>query len=1817
MAGKYNILWPISILRIALPIICKTFCGQIFVLLFSTFKCIHSNKLYYGAEADCGTGSWHYITLVIGCISIILQIILSYITVSLYYHCDFVYEAGDVLKKNNPIPDIIFLFNKIIIIITFMFDEGKTGEHWPILFALIIVTGFNAYSNIFMQNYANEIIKKLYYFFSLFLFWGFASLFISNIFKSLNFSGAFYFFLFGTVIIFFYCMFHIRTNLQFLDSNFFEIKSSNDYLNYIYAFMKLVKQKEVSRDSSIILTSFIEKIEEGCTNKKCILKKYQQSLSKGFDSNFLLLQYVQKLFKIALNNLPTDITLKIHYIIFLTSIVSQKKNAQKELSSLKSVYMLLYNKFNIYICKKYTEDSMSKQGQGETESDIFQEIEYKNNYKVFMNLLSKSSSLYYEFWSSLYTSHLQGTEDFRKLNDIGAELNIIIEEIEKIFGKLREIKNNDYTVIKLYESYLKNILNNQEKYEKYHKISMNLITDNKIDFEDKDYTNFDTKNLTNNDEYQFMIISANDDNKGTIVEISLNTCLFFGYTKDEIIGKNMCLLIPELFHKTHTKLFNENTEKIKTEFFEKLSNKITYVPKFMEFSGFGRNKLKYLLPLDLKVFFVQTEESDLVYIVDIMRKNCFLNNDINETTTTIENEKGQLCCVLTDNNLIIQTFTSNCVEILDLDSKMINANYDITNFIVQFDEELRTFISENNKEASIHEASEIISAENSVRDLIIVGDNVHDKSFELKLKNKKKLLKLKYSNQRKILWKVNIPGSNNFSSSNNRRKDNINILSQFSGMSPKNNADPSKKKFLLKVKEALIGNNTVGYYFYFKKKSNRRSEASLFNNADSIKMENPPSNRTKLNKSSVKFIEDEDEHEPAKSSRIYNDDEVKNNFLALNNINLSINKNDPRKSEKNNSNVSFDLDNINYNRKHDSAKMVSEFKDDNNELIDEKFVPKCNFNFYIDLSNNTFKPTSTTEQTKQVYDKLREQALEKINIVYQIKKNMNKKTSSNSELSSKEDSSQEEYTSSYNDSPLNSSSKKEESKIKSKLNDKEKLKSKENSKSNFENSNISVKKNKIENIENDYYKIISLSKIKLMVYDFNKEMVINAKNEKKSQVEIIIDSYKSRQNINISEDTNYVNLSFDKYIKDLKNKGEKESSKNLNKKVSDDHKKSEKSNVVDIEKEFEKEITYTISRHEDQNSIIYFFFISFIFIFLLILIYILEGYFIIAYYNAFKENLILIISSMNLRYYTNIGIFSARETSLMSFDGSVDNCSYNIPDTDKDAYAEKINAISKNAFSLCNSYMETIIGSSQKFSEETLNILSKIPFNITIRYGDNQYRNVTSTVFASIIQVYSAFCNLIQNLYVSVASSNFYNFLYNSFNNVGVALNIQLILFIAEIALKWREMIIIIIIISVAYFILNLIMYIIICRGFVKISNKKASYISVFYGIDLSLIKSSIKKCEFFINKINQNDKSDKLRVIEEENSTIISASNFNLNTNSFNQNKKEKKHIRIKKNKDIGNDSRTKNFKIFLLIGLIITILIFEIILLSLTSLENKFVRSASFLFSMQRYHNNIIEMFNGYREFLFNENGTISNLTVFKYLEAKEVEFYNTNMEDINQLNNLQIQIKGLKDDIDNLKQKSLCSSYIIKYSSIEECEESIGGKNGILNFGFTFIINDFFEEMRYYRNIMNSFLVYNAFIGDLNKLDEDYINQINEQIKELKAIVPYIYYRLEIFNQNIHYDLVTKFLNVILQYILQEKDISTKCILNYIEGGYIIYIVLISIFALIICGIFWFYWIPMIRVLNMEIYKTKNMLTIIPVQILASLPNIRELLNISNKR
>ena len=84
-------------------------------------------------------------------------------------------------------------------------------------------------------------------------------------------------------------------------------------------------KKIFRRDNLIVFNSFLQKTEEICTNKRCALKKYLESLSKGNYSKYLLLQYGEKLFKLSISKFPEDVILRINYIIFLFTRINKKK----------------------------------------------------------------------------------------------------------------------------------------------------------------------------------------------------------------------------------------------------------------------------------------------------------------------------------------------------------------------------------------------------------------------------------------------------------------------------------------------------------------------------------------------------------------------------------------------------------------------------------------------------------------------------------------------------------------------------------------------------------------------------------------------------------------------------------------------------------------------------------------------------------------------------------------------------------------------------------------------------------------------------------------------------------------------------------------------------------------------------------------------------------------------------------------------------------------------------------------------------------------------------------------------------------------------------------------------------------------------------------------------------------------------------------------------------------------------------------------------------------------------------------------------------
>jgi hypothetical protein len=405
------------------------------------------------------------------------------------------------------------------------------------------------------------------------------------------------------------------------------------------------------------------------------------------------------------------------------------------------------------------------------------------------------------------------------------------------------------------------------------------------------------------------------------------------------------------------------------------------------------------------------------------------------------------------------------------------------------------------------------------------------------------------------------------------------------------------------------------------------------------------------------------------------------------------------------------------------------------------------------------------------------------------------------------------------------------------------------------------------------------------------------------------------------------------------------------------------------------------------------------------------------------------------------------------------------------------------------------------------------------------------------------------------------------------------------------------------------------------IVNKKTSYLSVFYGIGLSLIISSIKKSEIVINKMNQEYELGNSGNFNEESNMSNSFSskkknNLFLKENEIKNNKNMSQESNKSKKKLRGEiDTKSKYFQYLFIFALILSYLCITTIIIFYALFIKTFIYIGDYMYHMQHYHNNILSLYNAYREFLFNENSTIFGIPSYEYLVKQENEIYLSNNEDINYLTVNYKYIQNLHNNYLELNEKGFCSLNITYYfESIEDCEEFMGGKDGIISLNFQILVNDFIEEIRMARNYIKILLNKKMIVGNLSNktqlklIENEYLDLINN-----KSVI----FRMDLFNMNkTHFKLNLIFINIIQQYIYKEKNLTFDSIISSISNGHLIYIILITSHILIIMLSVIFFWIPKIKYMNIEIYKAKNILSIIPIQILASLPDIKILLNLSSK-
>ena len=644
-----------------------------FCFFITPLNCVDGYSAF-ASEFKC-SGATYYAILVIG----IVFALLLFITVFFGYLLGYeqIYNKYNISSKQSSKADMMLLICKTVISICHV--VLKDDISFVVLYLIIGITiAVIYYKN---ANYYNEKMNKLNLSLSFIVGLNCISLFIARITYNTTFNGCLFIFLVGIPV--------ILITIWFYYEGIVTINSSNKYANAKEGYIVIVKLIDVIKDASqndrkarILLESYVYNYELTCTIPNCPLSQYTEQISQcNYNVYSLLYQHINVRYKKLIHLFPNEPFIKLMYAYFLFNSLNKTNLAMHQLSSALNQRLSLDEDFLAYRL-----DIMFDKEN----SHIFENpdnLSYANLFQKFKTQITKISSLYMSFWTTLYLSHHNSNEDLSKLNDCGSAIEKTKHEIDSTFNELQLLKPQDIIVIKYYADYLSEIMNEKEKSQTY-KTRIKEIKESQTEDYTKDIIDIDLKNISS-DEIQYIIISTSHQDFGTMLNVSLGLCVEIGYTKDELIGKHLNMLLPEIMRNYH----NELLKRKYMEFFQnEVDAKNNHKKQYKTFLSFYLNKSYFIVPAIFSPGVINTDTNDTLFITKV----CHVQSNYSFT----HNDKNKKeCYVLINTNYIIQNFTVEALKLLALSSDEFSKKQMsrfIGNYIVDF--KYRMFDKKNEQE---------------------------------------------------------------------------------------------------------------------------------------------------------------------------------------------------------------------------------------------------------------------------------------------------------------------------------------------------------------------------------------------------------------------------------------------------------------------------------------------------------------------------------------------------------------------------------------------------------------------------------------------------------------------------------------------------------------------------------------------------------------------------------------------------------------------------------------------------------------------------------------------------------------------------------------------------------------------------------------------------------------------------------------------------------------------------------------------------------------------------------------------------------------
>ena len=734
--------------------------------------------------------------------------------------------------------------------------------------------------------------------------------------------------------------------------------------------------------------------------------------------------------------------------------------------------------------------------------------------------------------------------------------------------------------------------------------------------------------------------------------------------------------------------------------------------------------------------------------------------------------------------------------------------------------------------------------------------------------------------------------------------------------------------------------------------------------------------------------------------------------------------------------------------------------------------------------------------------------------------------------------------------------------------------------------------------EYDYYHVQGLNNMRFLIYDFKKGRLVDVpKIKRESQVE-----YRKKEGI-----PNFLGNP---------NKEKIERDKNDD----DDEQENETAEV--------KRIEYALQKEQFQPEIVKLKWTSLAIYIAIMAISIILLYLIINDYEEINENILMINNARILQTDLLLGLYYIRELTLLSMNKDKNKEKYRTHLYDEEYMLKNISRTLNELFDRSALLERSLESTKIKWSNNWQNVLIKTNTKIAILDELNEELKVIDVESKS----FSALTELLGNLFevgntksldiiqtnrnVYFYTSNIYYPLLDILKQYTDNILHQLNDSISQFKNNFLLVIIFsIIVLLVGSFFIKIILD--------KISRRKSGYLEVFFQIDKKVCRKALEKCDKYSKVLNQAQGGDEDSINSENNSFI-----------KKNMKKENKTNDVTHKNVKLANKKTCINIKTtFEMILLVLFVFLFYLIVIVIFQQNLDKMNKYSELYNILSIEGiEYQSIFDIMREYFFDykaytgqtsfKNILESNLeTVYESMKSLEQNFSYDNLPSKFKKKYLEIITNDLCSYAEDLFIKNNRTDYSFNYITANDytCEEIAENST---KYGLDLLVSNYLYELRVQKsyfdillqNAENMNYTYNntLFGADIyyNKLLEEKAMKENYNNITYEELDPFnIYNEEHVFKLSMirRYLLLPIYNDTLNNFYVSMRD--------FWSTSYDIFLAVMVVFLLLTSAFYLAYWIPSIYLQDESIYKTKNMLAIIPKDVLTTIPGINKLLNLGN--